>query len=638
MLEGMRKASQNWFGRAIMTVVMGFIILSFVVWGIGDIFRGFGTNTVATVGGQEITSEQMRFAYQTQLQRLQQQYRRAITNEQARALGIDRQILGKLVAEATLDQRVKALGLAMSTADIAKSIQNDPAFRGPTGKFDAVRFNEVLRDNGLNEQSFVREQRKVYLRQEMSEALIGNFDAPKAFLEAIHRYRNETRAIEYVTLPEAAAGEIETPSQEVLQKFFDDRRSTFRADEYRKFVILSVSPASVADPQKVSDADAKVRYDRIKGERFGTAEMRHLQQIVFPTEDEAKAASAKIKAGETFVAVATERKLTETDIDLGTLAKKDVVDPAVAEAGFALAEGAVSEPIKGQFGFVLVRAESISPESVRTLADVADEVKKEIALERARTEASSLRDKVEDERTSGKTLTEAAKVAGLEVVAIDGITANGIDKQGQPVAGLPEKDALLKAVFASDVGVDNDTISGRDGSFVWYEVASVEPARERTLDEVKDDVARAWREDEINKRLVAKAEGLIEKIKGGEDFETVLKAAGFDVQQANDVKRIGTTSVSPGVVVRTFALPVGSVGAAAGEGLSRVVLKVNDSVVPDFDAESDTMKQVSEQLRVGMSEEVLTQYITKLQTDLGVKINDAAFRIAIGAQDPNGLF
>ncbi len=638
MLEGMRKASQNWFGRAVMAVLMGFIILSFAIWGIGDIFRGFGTGTVASVGSQEITSEQMRFAYQTQLQRLQQQYRRAITNDQARAMGFDRQVLGRLIAEASLDQRVKTLGLAMSNSDIAKAIQSDPNFAGLTGKFDVARFNEILRDNGLNEQSFVREQRKVYLRQELSESLIGGLEAPKSYVETIHRYRYETRAIEYAVLPETAAGEIEAPSTETLQAFYDLRKSSFRAEEFRKIVLLAVTPSSVADPSKISDADARVRYDRVKGEKYGTPEKRHLQQIVFPTEDEAKAASQKIKGGEGFMAVAAERKLTEADVDLGTISRGEVIDPAVAEAGFALAAGAVSEPIKGQFGYVLVRAESVTPESVQSFADVAADLKKDIALERARSEASNIRDKVEDERTSGKSLADAAAAVGFQTSIIDGVTANGIGRDGQPVANLPERDALLKAVFASDIGVDNDTISGRDGTYVWFEVTSIDPARERSLDEVKAEVERAWREDEIVKRLVAKGDELVEKVKGGADFEAVMKEAGFEVQQASDVKRIGTTSVSPGVVVRAFALPVGGVGAAAGEGLSRVIMKVNDSVVPEFDADAEVMKQVSEQLRAGLAEELLSQYILKLQNDLGVKINDAAYRIAIGAADPNGLF
>src|SRR4051794_33547029 len=161
MLEGMRKASQGWMGRIVMALIMGFISLSFAIWGVGDIFRGFGTGKLAQVGETEIPVEAFRNAYQTQLQTMQREARRAITNDQARAMGLDQQVLGKLVAEAILDQRVKTLGLAMSDADIAKGILNDPTFAGPTGKFDTTKFQELLRDNGYNEQTFVREQRRV---------------------------------------------------------------------------------------------------------------------------------------------------------------------------------------------------------------------------------------------------------------------------------------------------------------------------------------------------------------------------------------------------------------------------------------------------------------------------------------------
>ncbi len=639
MLDGMRRASQNWFGRAIMAVVMGFIILSFAVWGIGDIFKGFGSNTVASVGGEEITAEQLRYNYQTALQRLQQQYRQAITNEQARAMGLDKQVLGRLIAEASLDQRARALGLAISNDDIAKAIQNDKSFAGPTGKFDMTRFNEALRDAGLNEQSFLREQRKVYLRQEIADSIVSGAATPKVALEAIHRYRNETRAIEYVTLPVSVAGDIEAPSQEALQKFYDERKQTFRSDAYRKVVTLVVTPATIADPAKISDADAQTRYERVKGERFGTSETRHLQQIVFPSEQDAAEASQKIKAGATFDSIAADRKLTDKDIDLGVVAKKDIIDAAVAEAAYALPAGGVSEPVKGQFGVVLVRVEKINPESVRPFAEVADDLKKDIATERARGEAQRLRDKIEDERTSGKTLSEAASLAGLQVRTIDGITSAGIGRNGELVTDLPEKDAFLKAVFASDVGFDNDTINTRDGGFIWFEVAAVDPARERTLDEVKTEVEKAWRDDEITKRLSAKAEAMVDKIKGGAAIEVVAKdEGGLEVKQSNQVKRIGTESVPSAVVARVFAMPVGAAGSASGEGLSRVVFKINDSVVPQIDLDSDTVKGIADQYKAGISEEILTQYITRLQGDLGVRINDAAVSLAIGGGDPNSLF
>jgi peptidyl-prolyl cis-trans isomerase D len=639
MLDGMRKASQGLVGRAIMAVVMGFIILSFAIWGIGDIFSGFGANKVASVGAQDITADQVRYAYQTQLQNLQQQYRRAITNDQARAIGLDTQVLGRLVAEASLDQKAQKLGLAISDAEMAKAIQNDPNFAGPTGKFDFNRFNDILRNNGLNEQGFLRDQRKVYLRQEISSSLIGGLEAPQAALEAVNRYRNETRAIEYVTLPEGAVGEIPAPAPEDLQSYFDQRKQTYRTDETRKITLLSVTPESLADSSKVSDADARARYESVKGGRFGAAETRHLQQIVFPSEQEAAEASQKIKEGASFDSVAADRKLTDKDIDLGTVAKSDMIDQTVAAAAFSLPQGAVSDPIKGQFGVVLVRVEEIKPESVKPYEEVAADLKMEIATERARTTAQNVRNKIEDERTSGQDLAQAAKAAGLETRVIEAVTATGLDGNGNPIVDLPERDTLLKAIFASDVGVDNDVVQTREGGFAWFEIASVNPARERTLDEVRADVEKGWREDEITKRLSAKAEEIVAKLKTGATIEAVAKDEGdLEVKQASDVKRIGTGSVPPGVIARVFALSVGDVGSAAGEGLSRIVFKINDSVTPPLDPDSDTTKGIADQLRSAFAEELLTQYISKLQADLGVRVNEAAFRNAVGATDPNAPF
>ncbi len=639
MLDGMRKASQNWIGRTFMAVLMGFIILSFAIWGIGDIFRGFTSSTVATIGTQTITAEQLRFAYQTQLQRLQQQYRRAITNEQARAFGLDRQILTRLVAEASLDQRATAMGLAMSTEDLAESVRKDPAFAGLTGKFDVQRFNDALRDAGLSEQAFIREQRKVYLRRQIAESLTGGMSTPKATLAAVHRYRFETRAIDYIVLPDSALEAIAPAAQDVLQKFYEDRKGAFRTAEYRKFVTLAITPEGIADPSKVSDDDAKARYERVKGEKFGTAEKRQIQQIVFANEEEAKAASDKIKAGASFQSIAQERKLSDADISLGTVARSEIADSGVAQTAFSLAAGAVSEPIKGQFGFILVQVVSIQPESVKTFADVSAQLKSELALERAKGQVQILRDKIEDERTSGKTLSEAAQSAGLQVRSIEGITAVGLDKDGNLVSDLAERDALLKAVFASDVGVDNDTINGSTGGVVWFEVAGIEQARQLSFDEAKADVERNWKDEDIARRLSEKAETLVEKVKAGNSMEDLAKETGLELKNAGSVQRLGAEGLPQGVIARVFALPQGGIGSAAGEGFSRIIFKITDSQIPPVDFDSDTIKGAAEQILAAMNEDILAQYVTKLQADQGVRINDAAVQAAIGGSaDPNGLF
>ncbi|MDB5593822.1 MAG: Peptidylprolyl isomerase [Hyphomicrobiales bacterium] len=630
MLEGMRRASQNWIGRTILTIVFGILIISFAIWGIGDIFRGIGTNKIATVGDVEITAQEFRSAYQTQLQNLQREARRAITNEQARAFGLDRQVLGRLVADAALDQKVHDMHLALGDEQIGRSILEDPSFKGADGRFDRARFNDLMRDNGFTEASFVREQRRTYLRREIGEAISGNIPVPQASVDAVLRYTNETRSVEYIVLPEAAAGDIPAPSAEELQKFYDSRKASYRAPEFRKIVTLAITPQTVADPSKVSDADAKALYERIKGERFGTPEKRELQQIVVPTEDEAKALSQSIKSGKTFEEAATARGLTKTDIELGTVTRGSLVDTAVADAAFTTPAGQVSEPIKGRFGWALVRVVSVTGGNVRPYEEVAPLVKQEAAVSAARGRVQEIRDAIEDERTSGRSLTEAAKKAGFDVKTIEAVDATGHDKTGADVP-MVDREPVLRAVFASDIGVDNELITTPDNGYVWFEVAGTEAAHDRSLDEVKDQVVSGWRDEELRRRLASRAADLVKKIDAGETIEAVAAAEGkIEVKQAAAVKRGGTEGMSPGLVAQIFNAPVGKAGSAAGDGSTRVVFRVNDSIVPPVDPESDEYKAVSGRLATAYSDDILNQYLAKLQSDLGVSINQAALNLAVG--------
>ncbi len=634
MLEGLRRASNNWVGKTILTIVFGIMIFSFAIWGIGDIFRGIGVSNVAEVGSINIATSEFRQAYQTQITMLQRQSRRAITNEQARAYGLDQQVLGRMISEAALDQKVRELNLAMSDDTIGHMILDDTAFKGSDGRFDRTRFNDILRDNGFSELSFVREQRKNYLRQDVAETVNGRMPVPLALQEAIHRYANETRAVDYIVLPEAAAGTIAPPKPDELQTWFEIRKSNWRTPEYRKIVTLTVTPSSVADPAAVSEADARAQYERVKGDRFGTAETRDVQQIVFATEEAAIAARAKLDAGTSFLDIAKEQGRSVEDISLGQVARAAILDTSVAEAAFTTAAGKISSPVKGRFGTVLVKVDNIIAGQTKPYEIVAAELKQEIALTRARTKVMQIRDGVEDERSSGKTLAEVAQKANLQVATIESVTAMGVDKAGKTV-DIKEADNVLRAVFASDIGVDNEAVNTRDNGYVWFEILGIEPARDRTLDEVKDQVLKAWHEDEVRRVLTSKAIDLVKAMDGG---ETLAKAAkdhgGMRVQTAKGVSRSGGGDLAPGVVAQIFNLPVGRAGSAAGEGLTRILFKINDAVVPSFDPSSEQAKAIAGQLSQNLGNDVLLQYIGKLQTDLGVKINGSALTLAVGGSDP----
>src|SRR5215468_4344434 len=441
MLRGIRTASANWLGKGVMAVVMGMLIVSFAIWGIGDIFRGFGRSSLAKIGKTEVTIEQFRALYTDRLQQLGRQFGRPITLEQARQLGIDRQITQQIFSEMLLDERVRALGLGISDAEIARRIMQDPAFQGPNGQFDRQRFVELLRNAGFTEQRFVAEQRRTMLRQQLIGTITGAPIAPTAAVEAADRFQNEQRTIEFVLFDRAQAGDIAAPAPDVLAQYFEPRKAQFRAPEYRKVVIVALLPAERARWMEIPDEELKRAYEERKN-RLATPERRQIQQIVFPNADDARAASERIGKGETFDDIAKERGLADKDIDLGTFAKSAMLDRAVADAAFGLKEGQVSAPVQGRFGNVLLRVVKIEPEKVPTFEEAADQLRTDLANERAKSEVASLYDKVEDERSLGKPLAETADKLKLDARTVE-IDRFGHDPKNQPVANLPQQQRLI---------------------------------------------------------------------------------------------------------------------------------------------------------------------------------------------------
>src|ERR1700683_3058250 len=144
MLRGMRKASSNWLGKTIMAVVMGVLIVSFGFWGIADIFRGYGQSTLATIGRTEISVNEFRQLYTDKLQQISRQFGRPLTPDQARAFGLDRQVLQQTIAEAALDEEARRLGLGQSDAETMRTVPRDPNFHTIGGAVDAGGFQAVI--------------------------------------------------------------------------------------------------------------------------------------------------------------------------------------------------------------------------------------------------------------------------------------------------------------------------------------------------------------------------------------------------------------------------------------------------------------------------------------------------------------
>jgi peptidyl-prolyl cis-trans isomerase D len=540
-------------------------------------------------------------------------------------------VLQQVVAETTLDEAAHGLGLQQSNDEIMKSIVSDPNFKGANGAFDPARFAQVIRNFGFSEQRYIAEQRKVSLRRQIAGTVSAGVEPSTTLIEALSRFQNEQRSIEYVKLEAAQAGTIETPTPDVLAKYYDEHKVQFRAPEYRKISFLVMTPDELAKWSTVSDDDAKKVFEERK-EKYSTPEKRDVSQIVFPNAEDAKAARDKITGGLSFDDLAKERGLKPSDVDLGTVAKSAIIDAKVADAAFALPTNEISQPIQGTFGVVLVKVGKIEPGTQASYDSVAPELKREIALDQAKKSVNDLHNKMEDERGGGASVIEAAQKLKLTPVTVEAVDRSGRAPDGQPVTSIPKGLDLVAQAFSSDVGVDNETISF-NGGYVWFDVLGVTPSRERKLDEVKDQIETRWHSDQVAAKLRSKATEMVQKLGQGGKLADEAASAGVKVESAAPFKRGATVAgLTPGVIEAAFRTAKDAAGQTEGANNTEwVVFRVTDIIDPPADLASEDMKKLKATLERNLADELVGQYVMKMEQDVGVSINQAAVAQVTGA-------
>jgi peptidyl-prolyl cis-trans isomerase D len=193
---------------------------------------------------------------------------------------------------------------------------------------------------------------------------------------------------------------------------------------------------------------------------------------------------------------------------------------------------------------------------------------------------------------------------------------------------------VVSQAFNSDVGVDNEPISF-NGGYVWYDVLGITPSRERSLDEVKDQVETRWRDDQIASRLRTKAADMIQKLEQGGKLAEEAAQAGLSVETASGFKREASLPGLPAAAIaaafQTAKDGVGQVPDPAAN--SWIVFRVTDITVPPIDLASDEMKKLSDNIKRSLFDEQIAQYITKLETEIGTSVNQSAFAQVTGANN-----
>ncbi|MGV1015165.1 MAG: SurA N-terminal domain-containing protein, partial [Methyloceanibacter sp.] len=523
-LDTLRKGTARILGL----ILVGLLVISFAVWGIADVFTGYGAQTLIRVGDTELTSQDYMRAQQEVLRAMSTQAGRSLSLQEARAQGLDARVLERLVGGAAVDNHAKNLGLAVSDNMLLDQIMNDPAFKDGLGNFSPAAFAQALRNIGMNEQGYLHAMRETNLRRQLLTTIGDVVESPKILLEALNRFNSETRTLRYVLVPESATGTVGEPTEEDLKRYYDNNPGKFTQPELRKIGILAVTPESVKDQVKITENDIKVAYDTTK-DQLGTPERRQVQQIAFPDLGAARAAHDKIQSGADFVEVGKEQGLSESDIDLGKVTRAELADPVIAEAAFNLEENKVSEPITGRLGsVVLLKVTAIEPGKSLTYEEAKDDIEKKILKDRAGGAIFDLHDRIEDELAAGSQLSEIAEKLGLTHQVIDQVDRQGRKQDGTTVT-LPAQKEVLNGAFATDTGVENDPIDAKDEGVIWYEVLGITPEQRKPFDQVRDEVAKLWRTDEARNRATKFGQELVDALNHGKTLEDVGKELNTDV-------------------------------------------------------------------------------------------------------------
>ena len=621
MLDSLRRGAQSWVAKFLLIM----LVASFGVWGISGSILTAGGDAVVTVGDTEVSPTEFRLAYDRQVGVVSRQIGQRLTSEQARAFGIENQVYSQLIAGALLDEQAREMNLGLSDDRLAALIAEDPAFHDFNGRFDRNNFRRVLGSVGMSEEDYLKSRSQVAVRTQIVEAVSDGFAAPQAMIAALAQYEAQTRDVDYLLLTKSSIDPVAAPEDSVLAAWFEENKARYAAPEYRKITYVKLQSEDIADPAAITAEAARADYEARK-DRYTTPETRTIDQLVFADRVSADAAAAELAGGKSFDQLITDQGRSASDVRIGTFGKAAVPDQSLAEAAFAVTEAGGTTPVvEGQFGPVILRVAEITPEASKSFEEVEPEIRKQLALAEAAQVLLDVHDAYEDARAGGMTLIEAATQQKLKPVTLEAVDRSGQTPDGTIVRDIPESQALLQEAFEAGTGVETPPINIGAEGFVWFEVIDVTPARDRTLDEVREKVVADWTTMKTAEALGAKAEELKERIAKGAELAAIATELSVTVETKYALSRNSADAVfGEAAVASAFSGPSGLTEVASdATGDNKILMKVKSV----NDAANVTAESVSEEQRTQVSrqiaDDILDQMVARLQADYGVSVNRA---------------
>ena len=621
MLNALRESSGSW----VVKIFLGLLVLSFAAWGIGDIFRLAPDAAVVTVGDTKVSGYEFLNDFNRQVRRMQQSLGPSFDSQQARQLGMVDQVIQQAVTRALYDHEVAELGLTMSDADIAAYIRKSSAFKNSFGQFDRLRFEQVIAQNGFNEQSYITASRRDLSRDQLFSSITSATRAPAPLVTAFYQFQGETRVFEVLSLPYGKVAGVAAPGEADLNAYHAANKNQFMAPEYRTLAYLTLRPEDLLDETLANDQEVAAAYEARLNE-FTTQPSREVEQIVVAEEAEARKIAGRLKDGGDFYAVAKElADMDKASVKLGRMMKVDLPEET-AEHVFTLASGQIGEPVESGLGWHIFRVLEITEGGSKPLAEVRTQLIRDVKLEKAAETMIELANKIEDELAAGSSIREIAQGLNLNHGIVAAVDSRGLGRDGMVAAGLPKAPEFIRDAFVLRPGDDGELKESGDGSYYLVQVDKIMATTLKPISQVRDDVRTAVLAERRAKAGAAQAAKLATEARTGKTLAELAKAGATSLTTLQPLTR-QTAAAEPALggalAKKLFGLQKGEVAeGAASNGSAHSVVRLISIARADPKADKASRDRLADYVRNSMTQDVLAQYRAALRKKYDVEIND----------------
>ena len=624
MLQLFRSGLTSYFA----TALLGLLIASFALWGIGgDILGGAGSN-VAEIGDDKVTLNEYAREFQNKFSDIQQQSGGEATREMVIDQGLANRWVADLVQRETFAYAAHDLKIRVTDKQLRDYIMDIEAFQDTLGEFSKSLFENIAGFRGRTSGEFEEILRRDLERQALISSIVSGITVPDAIEKTLIKYLLEERTAEIVTVPAYSIKDISEPDEDTLIKFYDDNSANYMAPEYRDFRFITLSADDFTAGIILTDEEVdQAMGASIDGSSAGN-EKRDFEQILFDDKDGADKAYADLVAGTSFADIILSTGSTPDDAATLATTMQDATDSygvTAAEAIFTTEQDKYTAPVETDFGWRIFNITNISATTTDT-TDVRAETVIRLKNEKALDLLYDKSELINDELAAGASLSDLAETLGLTVKTALDVDLSGYNSKGDLVTDLPTDPGFLVQAFDSLEG-DEPLLEemGNSGYFLLM-VDNVTVRALRPFDDVKTSVRDIWMADAAKNMAREKANEILIKIQDGTSLEGLAKdATEISFTSVSLARNDQTGKVAQTIQRNIFALDVGAaqiMSAADGNGF--VVVKVLSRKLSEEGMPLAQSLQLKGLLKQEYQQRFLANYWRHLETSLPVIVNQRA--------------